>query len=321
VANLSLAIAARDRSLLGRTIEICRKQLEVTRDHGLSQSKLAAWALSALGEALVETNDVEEALARAEVAEKLLDRVQDVSAIGWCFRCLMRIQLSTGNLDGAENIGEMMSKRARASTMPPWVTSQLSVWTTRVWLARGDLEAAGRWMEERGSTTRIPDGAGYFAFLEYITAARTPMAQGRFADSADLLSRLLEIAGKSGHTASAIEMQALKALCLDAAGDAPRALESVGHAPAAFPVEVPDETQPVASSASESELLEPLSERELEVLALIGEGLSNQEVGTKLFISLHTVKAHTRNIYAKLGAHNRTEAVARARALGLLPLA
>jgi LuxR family maltose regulon positive regulatory protein len=56
------------------------------------------------------------------------------------------------------------------------------------------------------------------------------------------------------------------------------------------------------------------------VLRLIGEGLSNRDVGTRLFISLHTVKAHTRTIYAKLGVHNRTEAVAKGRAFGFLLL-
>ncbi|MEJ2559207.1 MAG: response regulator transcription factor, partial [Anaerolineae bacterium] len=63
----------------------------------------------------------------------------------------------------------------------------------------------------------------------------------------------------------------------------------------------------------------PLSERELEVLQLIAEGLTNPEIASRLFLSLHTVKAHARNIYGKLGVHNRTGAVTRARALGVLP--
>ncbi|MFC2023167.1 LuxR C-terminal-related transcriptional regulator [Chloroflexota bacterium] len=68
-------------------------------------------------------------------------------------------------------------------------------------------------------------------------------------------------------------------------------------------------------------LVEPLSERELEVLQLIAEGLTNREIASRLFLSLNTVKAHTRNIYGKLGVRSRTQAVARARALGVLPLA
>ena len=60
--------------------------------------------------------------------------------------------------------------------------------------------------------------------------------------------------------------------------------------------------------------MEPLTERELEVLSLIAEGLSNQEVSQRLFISLATVKWHTSNIYGKLGVKNRTQAIAQARA-------
>jgi LuxR family maltose regulon positive regulatory protein len=68
-----------------------------------------------------------------------------------------------------------------------------------------------------------------------------------------------------------------------------------------------------------SGLIEPLSERELEVLQLIAEGLTNPEIAARLYLALNTVKTHTRNIYGKLGVHNRTQAVARAQALGLLP--
>ena len=60
-----------------------------------------------------------------------------------------------------------------------------------------------------------------------------------------------------------------------------------------------------------------LSERELEVLALIAAGMSNQEISDKLFISLNTVRTHTKNINIKLNVHNRTQAVKRARELGL----
>ena len=66
-------------------------------------------------------------------------------------------------------------------------------------------------------------------------------------------------------------------------------------------------------------LVEALSEREFEVLTLIAEGLSNQEIAQALFVSLYTIKSHARNIYGKLGVKNRTEAVAKARLFGLLP--
>ena len=73
--------------------------------------------------------------------------------------------------------------------------------------------------------------------------------------------------------------------------------------------------QPDLSSAEEL-----LSECEREVLQLIAEGLSNQELAARLFLSPHTIKVHTRNIYGKLGVSSRTQAVARARTLGILDL-
>ena len=66
------------------------------------------------------------------------------------------------------------------------------------------------------------------------------------------------------------------------------------------------------------DLLDPISDRELEVLHLVAAGLSNKEIAAKLFISLNTVKTHTKNINSKLGVNSRTRAVARAKELGLL---
>ena len=67
-----------------------------------------------------------------------------------------------------------------------------------------------------------------------------------------------------------------------------------------------------------SQMLEPLSQRELEILKLITQGLSNREIGERLFLALDTVKGHNRRIFDKLQVQSRTEAIARARELGLL---
>jgi LuxR family maltose regulon positive regulatory protein len=68
----------------------------------------------------------------------------------------------------------------------------------------------------------------------------------------------------------------------------------------------------------ESQWIDPLSQREIEVLQLIARGLTNQEIADQLYLSLHTVKVHARNIYSKLAVKNRTQAVAAAKALGIL---
>ena len=66
-------------------------------------------------------------------------------------------------------------------------------------------------------------------------------------------------------------------------------------------------------------LIEPLSQRELEVLQLVAEGLSNREISERLFLALDTVKGHNRKIFDKLQVQRRTEAVAKASSLNLLP--
>jgi DNA-binding NarL/FixJ family response regulator len=67
-----------------------------------------------------------------------------------------------------------------------------------------------------------------------------------------------------------------------------------------------------------SEMVEPLSERELEVLRLVAQGLSNRKISQRLFLAVNTVKGHNQKIFDKLQVKSRTEAAARARELGLL---
>ena len=90
----------------------------------------------------------------------------------------------------------------------------------------------------------------------------------------------------------------------------------IGKLLAAFEAEKVESAQLTPRSAMA--LIEPLSQRELEVLKLIAQGLSNQEISERLFIALITVKGHNQRIFGKLQVQRRTEAVARARELGLL---
>ena len=79
-----------------------------------------------------------------------------------------------------------------------------------------------------------------------------------------------------------------------------------------------EEPRGAAEGKPISALIEPLSERELQVLRLVADGLSNQEIADALILAVGTVKAHVHNIYGKLGVHGRTQAIARAREQSLL---
>ena len=86
-----------------------------------------------------------------------------------------------------------------------------------------------------------------------------------------------------------------------------------------FAIPALQEAPPAAAQTPKEELIEPLTDRELEVLQLIAGGLTNQEVASRLFLSLNTVKVHARNIFGKLGVNNRTHAVVTGIRLGLVP--
>ena len=85
---------------------------------------------------------------------------------------------------------------------------------------------------------------------------------------------------------------------------------------AAFPVETPQPTE--SRLTNEGEWVEPLTDREVEILQLLAAGFTNPVIGSRLYLATNTVKAHLRNIYGKLGVNNRTQAVARARGLGII---
>ncbi|MGH3301658.1 MAG: LuxR C-terminal-related transcriptional regulator, partial [Streptosporangiaceae bacterium] len=81
----------------------------------------------------------------------------------------------------------------------------------------------------------------------------------------------------------------------------------------------PDAVPPRRGAAAQPGLIEPLTDRELEVLRLLAAGMSNQRIAHDLVVALDTVKKHVTHVLSKLGAANRTEAVARARQLSLIP--
>jgi LuxR family maltose regulon positive regulatory protein len=144
-------------------------------------------------------------------------------------------------------------------------------------------------------------------------------AQGDTASAIAALERALSLAEPENYIRSFLDlgepMQKLLARSLEApALTRPNLRAYAGGLLARFGADAPiGPSQPKVDA-----LIEPLTERELEVLRLVAQGLSNREISERLFLALSTVKGHTRIIFDKLQVQRRTEAVARARELGLL---
>ncbi len=180
---------------------------------------------------------------------------------------------------------------------------------------------------------------------------------GSISEVMGLLERLLKAAEERGGKGSVIEIKVLQAMAYSAQGDLPAALVPLQHAlelaepegyvrmfldegpgimqllgEAATCGVMPDYTGKLLAAFEAEQrksekrpdqlpaqpLIEPLSPRELKILQLIAQGLSNREIGERLFLALDTIKGHNRNIFDKLQVKSRTEAVARAHELGLL---
>jgi LuxR family maltose regulon positive regulatory protein len=188
--------------------------------------------------------------------------------------------------------------------------------------------------------------------------ARVLIAQGRADGALEVLDPSLLAAEGLGRTGSVIRILILKALAFEARGDSLRAAKSLERALslaqlggyvrafvdegeamarllrrtvtngatreyvqrllAAFPAPEAAALSKGKTSKVQGALVEPLSDRELEVLRLVAAGRSNRDIAEELCLAIGTVKKHIYNIYGKLDAKRRTEAVTRARELGLI---
>jgi LuxR family maltose regulon positive regulatory protein len=155
----------------------------------------------------------------------------------------------------------------------------------RVLIDAGDLAGAQRWAREQHLSS--DDELTYLREYEHVTLARLLRAEGKTDEADELLDRLAAAAEAGGHAQTLTEIAELRG-------------SRVGARP-----------------ASQPGLVDPLSDRELDVLRLLRSDLSGPDIARELMVSLNTMRTHTKNIYTKLGVNNRREAVRRAAELGL----
>jgi LuxR family maltose regulon positive regulatory protein len=200
----------------------------------------------------------------------------------------------------------------------------------------GDLAAARAWVRARGLS--LDDELRYVSEFEHITLAiivvdDRPDARELQRVSA-MLEQMLADAEAGGRGSSVIEILAVQALTFDASGDTVRALAALRRAvdlaepegyvrlfaflgPRLAELREALISGEFRSRATTDGLVEPLSDRELDVLRLLRSDLGGPDIARELHVSLNTLRTHTKRIYTKLGVNNRREAVRRAAELGL----
>lgn len=235
-----------------------------------------------------------------------------------------RVALACGELPLAEqwerasnfHLADLSELRLSLKDFLPYVT------LVRILLARGStrhnqpsLAQALLLLDRLRDVVRKADANGCLLEIEILTALGLRI-QGKTRRALQALGAVLEQAEREGYVRLFADegqpMAYLLAQVKEYTSASPGYIKLLQAA-----ISFPD--PPISMEAAPSQsLLDPLSERELEVLSLLADGLSNQQIAQRLVISLHTVKLHVKHILSKLTATNRTQAVSRARSLHLL---
>ena len=355
--NFAFAVAASfakadiliSQGRLRDAIQVYQTALELAETHGVES--ITAHHHLGLGLLYHEMGEDEHA---ASHLQKSFELGRQTPIVDWAYRknlAQAHLKEYEGDYDAAlEALDE--AQRFYVRTPIPNLRP-VAAMKARVYLKQGQLINAQTWARKSGLSLR--DAPDYLHEFERVTLARITLAEVNvnFSDVLNSLERHLKLAETQNRLASQIEILIVLSLAFHAKGEQSNALASLEQAlklaePEGYLRLFVNESKTMTdllfrfnnsylqqyskkilavlalqkdiphSSFIIQPLIDPLSERELEVLQLIAQGLSNQELTRKLFVTLSTVKGHNLRIFAKLQAKSRTEAVARARELGLL---
>jgi LuxR family maltose regulon positive regulatory protein len=265
-----------------------------------------------------------------------------------------KIRFSMQEMTTARQIVEEVRQTMQNSSARLYEWDEAGYWRARVMACQGETSPALEWVVKARQAApahlRFPHSALALRIAHVLAAASMPQ------QALQELLALKPVLERSRLAGWLLEACAVEAVCQAKLGQMPAALDALRQALALAEPEgcsqtILDEGEPMrelllaarrqgiqaeftdrllvcfaASSAGKGaapastreSLPAPLSRREIELLGLIAAGRSNKEIAEKLFISIGTVKRHTVNIFNKLDAKNRTEAVAKARESGLL---
>jgi LuxR family transcriptional regulator, maltose regulon positive regulatory protein len=351
-ASIALGDISFAQGHLREAVQVHEQGLKLATEQGSQVLRGTADMHASLSELHRERNDLQ-AANRHLLKARELGESAGLPQHPYRWRVAMaHLKRDEGDLEGAAALLDE-AEHVYASDFFPNVRP-VAAMRARVWIAQGRLDDALSWQREAGFS--VDDDLVYLRECGHITLARLLLAQqglGR-AGSAErvlpFLNRLLDAAEGGKRNGSVIEISILRALA-DRHDNIDAALVSLERALALAAPEgyvrlfinegAPMEallklavkrliepayarallaafSPPVERPQVHPDLIEPLSERELDVLRLLATDLGGPEIARALMISPNTTRTHTKNIYDKLGVNSRRSAVRRAAELGLL---
>jgi LuxR family transcriptional regulator, maltose regulon positive regulatory protein len=321
-----------------RAAAFCQQALQEAQG-----SPAAAQVQEFLAAILYEWNDLERAAVQLAQALKASRYIGNRAIQLEVLCALTRLKQTQGDAPAAqENLRELHQLAQEGDSAP--ARAMAAACHAEIALAQGDLASASHW------TQQMTEGIGPAApGMQYgLMRARLLLAQGKQTQAGEILAGLHEAVSRTGLVSSAIEVRTLQALAATTPAEALHFLEEALEQaqPEGFIRTFVDKGEPMKAllerlksqggelkpyilkllaafgetdrTSEPQQLVAPMSERELEILRLLANGLSNRAIAERLVISVGTTKSHVHNILEKMGSDSRMQAVAKARDLGLV---
>jgi LuxR family maltose regulon positive regulatory protein len=294
--------------------------MELCRRGGLDGIFIGRIRMSRLRQA---RGDLEGALAELRLPEHVTQRVDDFNLAAR----QIQIGLAKGDVDGAWRwaapLAEVLSSDGVAPRPPLLFLESIEATIARVYLAQGEIGKALQLLDRLQATAEPGQRVGRLIEV-YLLRALAYQKQHRGSltpEAIESCAHALELGEPQGYVTLFLEEGPALMPLLPAVGGLQTAPDRVKKYARKLLNAFGEVGKSVTlQSASEvAGLVEQLTPREMEVLELLAAGDSNQTIADKLFITVRTVKKHTSNIYGKLNVDSRTQAVAQARQLRLLP--
>jgi LuxR family transcriptional regulator, maltose regulon positive regulatory protein len=323
---------------LHRSAELCQELIELG-----GESPTVAPAYIERGAILYEWNDLAEAERTLQFGIELSRRSGNIIFLSEGLRTLAILQQMRGEPAAAQSTLQKSDQFLSERQVTPLTRMRNAACHVQLALAQNDLEAATYWA---GLVTEPADSSQFYPHLD-LASSRLLLARGEKSQAAKKLKGLSALASQAGWGSGAVEVCALQALAAETSAEALHFLEEALQKaqPEGFMRTFLDKGEPLrvllerlrpqagelkgyllsilsafgeaGGISSPPQLIEPLSEREREVLRLMVEGMSNGEIADRLVIGIGTAKSHVHHILEKLGCSSRLQAVAKAREVGL----
>jgi len=233
-----------------------------------------------------------------------------------------RLSLAQGDLNAANRWAASQGPKLNLEDMPDFWSELPYLVLVRLHIAQGQIDEIPSLLDNLAQKVEAEKRTG--SLIEILTLQSIALqAQGNLDQALIKLERALSLAESEGYVRTFVDEGEPMAKLLRLAASRGIAKKYVRKLLASFHRTIPG-TEPQAKRSSAegaivpSPLIEPLSDRELDVLKLIVTGLSNREIAENLFIAESTVKTHINHIYDKLNVQSRTQAIAQTRLLNLL---